>query len=200
MAACEICYQSQPSLLGVCPHAFVYAFASIFLRGCRIGARHPAWLPARFAINPNSVCLGSVPAFLSMQLLASAFEAAGSVPGTRRGCLRDLLSIPTLPDRCQAPGVAACEICYQSQLRLLGVCPRVFVDARVCPQAFVYAFASIFLRGCWIGARHPAWLPARFAINPNSVCSEFARGLSPCICPGFLSCPNERRFAIPTAT
>jgi hypothetical protein len=59
-----------------------------------------------------------------MRLLASAFEAAGSVPGTRRGCLRDLLSIPT----------------------------------------------------------------------------PFAWGLSPGICPGFLSCPNERRFAIPTAT
>jgi hypothetical protein len=132
VAACEICYQSQPSLLGVCPHAFVYAFASICLRGCRIGARHPAWLPARFAINPNSVCLGSVPAFLSMQLLASARLTAGPVPGTRR---------------------------------------------RVCPRTFVYAFASICFRGCRIGARHPACLPARFAINPNSVCSEFARSL-----------------------
>jgi hypothetical protein len=74
-------------------------------------ARHPAWLPARFASNPNSVCSGSVPGHLSMRLLASAFEAAGSVPGTRRGCLRDLLSIPT-----------------QFARSLLGVCPHAFVQ------------------------------------------------------------------------
>jgi hypothetical protein len=69
-----------------------------------------------------------------MRLLASAFEAAGSVPGTRRGCLRDLLSIPT---------------------------------------PFAWGLSPRFCR---------------------------CQGLSPCICPGFLSCPNERRFAIPTAT